>query len=937
LPFTPLPARVLRLAVLAGLGLALGARPALAEAPAPGTLRGTVTDPSGAAIPGAEIEASGPTRARARTDERGEWRIDGLPAGTYRVRVSRRGFARLERPAVAVSPGAPATIDASLALGRVHERVDVGEGAAPSRGGVLVLEGAMLDALPDDPGEMVAALEALAGAAPGHAPPVLVVGFAGGRVPPKSAIRMVRLNASPYSAEYEYPGVGRIEIFTKPGANGFHGQAQARLGGAALDARDPFADGAKPDYRRLAGTAAVGGPLVPGRASFFLDVERASAGETRLVNATVLGPGLVPIARNETLVAPQNRTTVSPRLDARLGPHTLTVRYAYSSSGDPLSGVGGFALPSRAATSEASQHLLQLGDTFTTGRFGHEVRAQWSRQGAGQDPASTAPALVVQDAFSSGGSSGGRSRRTQDRLELSDVVSWAAGAHALRVGARVRQALQRDESRLGWNGTVTFAGGLGPALDAAGRAVLDDSGQAVLVPLTSLERYRRTLALSRLGLSPAAVRALGGGASLLQAAGGRPFAEADQWDAALFTQDEWRVRPDLVLGLGLRIEAQPGLGGGPDLAPRASFSWTPGRRDSAAPRTVVRGGAGLFYERVSDALFLDARRLDGSSPAAYVIDDPAVLDAIAFDATGAVASLPSFDGLAAGAQLPVVRRIAAGTRAPVTLAASLSLDRTVGAGLTLSAQWTHATTRRALRSRVVSSPAQGGVGYQYESTGRARQAQLMLGATRAGRALSVSARYFLGFAYGDTNGPGSFPASSADPRADWSRASGEARHRLVLTGTVALPGDVRLSTFVVASSGLPYDVTVGRDLDGDTVFAERPAWSSDPSRPGVLATPYGWLDPSPPLGASIVPRNLGRGPGFLSVNLRLSRSFGLFHRVASGRGLTVSLYAQNVLDRANPGVPVGSLASPQFGRSPGPASGVAAGRRSIELQLGTSF
>ena len=61
----------------------------------------------------------------------------------------------------------------------------------------------------------------------------------------------------------------------------------------------------------------MGGPLVPGAASFMLDVERASAGETRLVNATVLGPGLVPAARNETLVATQSRTTWSPRVDAQ--------------------------------------------------------------------------------------------------------------------------------------------------------------------------------------------------------------------------------------------------------------------------------------------------------------------------------------------------------------------------------------------------------------------------------------------------------------------------------------------------------------------------------------------------------------------------------------------------------------------------------------------
>jgi hypothetical protein len=349
---------------------------------------------------------------------------------------------------------------------------------------------------------------------------------------------------------------------------------------------------------------------------------------------------------------------------------------------------------------------------------------------------------------------------------------------------------------------------------------------------------------------------------------------------------------------------------------------------------------------VADGLFLDARRLDGTSPRRYVVTDPTLLDLVALDAAGGVASIPSFGALAGGAESPLTRRLADGMRAPATLAASLSVDRALGKRVGLSAQWSHTTTWRALRSRVVSPPAQGApVMYQYESTGRGRQDQLMLGATRFGRRLSLSARYFLSFAYGDTDGPGSFPASSADPGADWGRASSDVRHRLVLTGSVALPGDVRLSPFLVASSGAPYDVTVGRDLDGDTILADRPAYAADALRPGAVATPFGILDPVPTPGAAIVPRNLGRGPGVFAVNARLSRSFRLGARGAGGRtgerALTVSVYAQNIFDRANPGVPVGNLASPWFGRSITGASGLtgapAAGHRSIELQVGTSF
>jgi hypothetical protein len=925
--------------------LAAAEAPASPPANGTGTLSGTVVDPSGAPVKDAAVGVTGVAAARVRSDAQGSWTVPGLTAGLYRLEVSRRGFAGFAQDGITIVAGQTVKVAVGLQLARIRETVNVNESREGSSAGTLVLQGALLDSLPDDPDAMVAALAALAGAVPGTAPPVLVDGFEGGRVPPKAAIRMIRLNASPYSAEYEYPGLGRIEIFTKPGGeDGLHGHVQARVGGRALDTRDPGASGETPGYHRLDGSGAVSGPLSPGRASFFLDFERAAVGETRLVDAVVLGSGLAPEPRNQTLVTALARTSVSPRLDARLGSHTLTARYSWTTADDPLAGVGGFALPSRAFASASRQQVLQAGDTFSTGRVAHELRAQWSRQSNDAAPASLAPALVVQDAFSGGGADVGRSGRTQDRLEMHDVVTWTAGKHALRAGLRLRRDGLRDESRLGWNGSVTFAGGLGPALDASGRPVLDGAGRAVLVPLESLERYRRTLELTALGLSPAQVRALGGGASEMRVAFGEAAAAAAQWDAALFVQDEWRLRPDLAVGVGVRAEAQPDLAAPLALAPRASFSWTPGRRGIGAPGATLRGGVGLFYERVGDQLFLDARRLDGTSTRSLVVTDPALLDLVRLDAGGNVVEVPPLAALVGDASRPVSRRLAEGLRAPMTLAASISADRALGGGVSLTAQWSHTTTWRALRSRVVSADRDSPLVWQYESTGRGRQDQVMVGTTRLGRRLSLSARYFLSFAYGDTDGPGSFPASSVDPAADWSRASGDVRHRFVLTGSAVLPGDVRFSPFVVASSGMPYDITIGRDLDGDSLYGDRPAYAADPSRPGVVATPYGLLDPRPVAGEVIIPRNLGVGPGVLTVSVRLSRAFSMGGRGRSGsvrRELTLSLYAQNVLDRTNSGPPVGNMASPDFGRTivtAAPTGGTPpVTRRTVELQLAASF
>ncbi len=341
----PTLARLLLLHALLAALAGEAVRPALAAETAGGSLSGVVTDPSGAGVGQARVEASAAGAKRGtRTDAHGAWSLPALRPGTYLVVVTRTGFAPFAQGDVAVAEGAETKVDARLELAPVKETVNVSENAgalglsADQSAGAIVIEGAQLDALPDDPDELVEALQALAGASAGPSGgEVFVDGFSGGRIPPKSAIRMIRLNASPFSAEYDRPGFGRIEIVTKPGGDALRGQVQGRFNDDALNTKDPFA-ATKPDYRRLAGGGSVGGPIVKDRASFFVDFERRNVDDTQLVNATVLGPGYQPVPYNETVVAPQTRTTVSPRLDFQLGrAQTITLRYSYTSTGQEAS------------------------------------------------------------------------------------------------------------------------------------------------------------------------------------------------------------------------------------------------------------------------------------------------------------------------------------------------------------------------------------------------------------------------------------------------------------------------------------------------------------------------------------------------------------------------------------------------------------------------
>ena len=120
-----------------------------------------------------------------------------------------------------------------------------------------MLSGKDLEALPDDPDELQSDLEALAGPSAGpNGGQLYIDGFTAGQLPPKSSIREIRINQNPFSAEYDKLGYGRIEIFTKPGTDKYHGQFSVEGNSSGLNTRNPFlgdADAAAVRLRDLHG------------------------------------------------------------------------------------------------------------------------------------------------------------------------------------------------------------------------------------------------------------------------------------------------------------------------------------------------------------------------------------------------------------------------------------------------------------------------------------------------------------------------------------------------------------------------------------------------------------------------------------------------------------------------------------------------------------
>lgn len=1009
-----------------GLGLALSlaliATSVFAQSGASSAgLRGRILDQFGGAIVGATVTAVDATGAEktATTNDEGIYVINGLTPGLYTVRALAAGFAFYDNAAVQVAAGQRADLDITLEVTIEQSEVTVAEEPPVStdpenNAGAIVLRGADLEALPQDPDELTEALQALAGPSAGpNGGQIFVDGFTGGRLPPRESIREVRINSNPFSAEYDRLGFGRIEILTRPGTDKFRGQAFFSFNDESLNSRNPFAPNrAAFQSRQFGGN--LSGPIISKKASFFLDFERRQVDDNDIINATLLDTNLNITPYSLAVLTPQTRTTLSPRFDYALNANnTLVGRYSYTRSERENAGTGDFNLLSRAYSTSTTQHSFQLTETaILAPTVINETRFQFVRSLREQEGDNSVPTVRVLDSFTGGGSSIGLSFNRETRWELTNNTSWALSAHALKFGVRLRGISLKDVSSNNFAGTFTFAGDRGPQLDSNNQVVLDSAGQVVLVPLTSIERYRRTLLFQQQGLSGAEVRALGGGATQFAIAGGNPEAGISQLDFGAFIQDDWRVRPDFTLSLGLRYEAQTNINTGLNFAPRIAFAWSPGANGQRQAKTVIRGGFGIFYDRVGEDLSLQSARFNGTNQQQFLVTDPLLLDQAQFTLDG-VTNLPTVESLTAFARPQTTWQMAASLQAPYTIQSSISLERQLPHNWTFSATFINSRSLHLLRARNINAPLPGtfvpgvtGSGvypfgnssniYQYESSGRLNQNQLLLGiGNRLNRTFSIFARYSLGKAESDADGAGSFPANQYDLSSEWGRASFDVRHRFIVGGTINAPWGLRLNPLIMLTSGRPFNITTGRDTNGDSLFTERPAFATDLTKPGVLVTRFGAFDPNPAPGQQLIPRNYGDGPSFFNVNLGLSRTFGFggsretaanasgqteggqgggrvgmgggrrggggggggggFGR-GGGRGgnassdsrynLTFSINVQNLLNTTNKGIPVGNLSSPLFGESLSTAGGFgggggggnpAAGNRRIIGQVRFSF
>jgi hypothetical protein len=943
-----------------------------AQAPTSSVLRGQVTDPSGAAVVGATVLLTTPSGAAidTTTNKDGVYEFKDLAPGTYEVKAIAPGFAMFTKSGVLIAGGQTLKVNISLDIEVQQEKVVVNSTTTQvdvnpaNNANAIVMQGKDLEALSDDPDELQSELQALAGPSAGpNGGQIYIDGFTAGQLPPKASIREIRINQNPFSSEYDKLGYGRVEIFTKPGTDKLHGQIVVMGNSSAFNSRNPFEQvpegTSPPSYHTMWYSGNIGG-AVNKKTSFFFNIEQREIQNLSIVSATVLDPNFNIVPFSQAVANPETRTNLSPRIDYQITPNnTFTARYQYWRNSETNGTVGQFTLSELGTQDLDTEQTVQLSDTQIFGTHTiNESRFQFLHSNTDSTPLNQSTTVNVGGAFIGNGSGGGSIDDIQNRYEFQNTTFLNYGKHSWKFGGRLRATADDYSSLAGYNGQFYF---------------------------NSIQQYQTFL------------EGLGGGPTYYTQTAGRSSFGVTLVDAGLFVQDDWKIRPTLTVSYGLRFETQNNFSDKANFAPRIGVAWGIGGNAKNPPKTVLRAGFGMFYDRFTYNLVLQEERQGGIDPEQYQVKLQIL------NPTFYLSSTPLSLGQLPPATTPTIYQTNNQLRAPYTIQTGVTLERQVTKSSNIALTYLNSRgvhlfyTNNLNPVDPVTGERPNGIDenlFQYQSEGTFKQTQVIVnGSIRMGTKLSLWGYYTFNNAHSDTSSSGSgngpttpgFASNPYDLQQDYGRATYDIHHRLFVGGTIGLPRGFRISPFLIASSGIPFNITTGTDPYQSNVYNVRPAFGTCP--PGV-PTAFGCFV-VPPAEAfptyTPIPVNYGEGPGRFSLNFRFSKTFGFgpvlenaanagqgsgmgggtFGRGpgggGSGRGgpgggpggrgmdagatnkryaLTFAVNVRNAFNNVNLATPIGILTSPQFGESNALAGGPfnsQTANRIISLQASFSF
>lgn len=886
--------KLLAAAAFAALSLPYG----LAQSPCRGSaLTGFVRDSTLAVIAGAAVSLDG--AAPVATDPEGRFRLTCVTAGDHRVAVSAEGFARTEVPATAPRAGA---LDLVLKLEEVQTQMDVsGDGDTPansaaSSGPTQTIEGNRLQALADDPDDLMRELQQLAAALGGNPSNVTVAvdGFQGSSaLPPKSSIAYIKVNPDQFSAEYREPPFdgARVEVYTKPGQKAYHGALFLTNGSPWENARDPFSTSKAALGKQRYGLELTG-PVRAVGSDFALTLEHRSIDNFAVVNAVTLDATGNQLRTFANVTTPQRLWLGTARLDWQLGPkNTLIASYSANVNHLQNLGVGGGALAESGYDSRTYEHMFRLSDITTANpHLMHEGRVSFRWDGEINAPNSTAPQVQVAGAFTGGGALIGPKQMHELNVEWDDDAILTTKRHTLKFGTQMMLFHENRHLTNYFNGTYTFGGGVAPALDASGNPV---AGQTQVI--TGIEQYRR----AKLGLA-------GGSATAFTNVVGTPEVRFTQVQDALFFQDDWNAGHGLHVAYGVRyyVQNDPSVYG--SLVPRLGVLWSPDKKE----RWTLHAHVGMFSGRYGPGGAAEVLREDGTARVTSLVYNPV------------------YGNPFAGATPIHTRREYSPHIANLSWAAeNIGGTRALPKGFNLSVDYYLGRIWNDGRTVNVNSPLNG---QPYgPRPGAANENVLQIQNSGQGRVNAVfmgmeqhslkHVQFFFGTVrvnlVDDTNDDEfSSPQSAYSNEGEFAHRTNQELWNMFGNATVTLPKKVQVSSNFNGGGGGHYNITTGFDNNGDGIFNDRPQYAA-PGTPGAIATPYGLLVATG--GTGVFPRNQGVMPWTYYLDMNVQRAFTITRnsKAEHQQKLTLNVRSSNVLNHLNVTTVGGVLGSPQFGRA----------------------
>jgi outer membrane receptor protein involved in Fe transport len=808
-------------------------------------ITGTIIDPSNTPVPSIRVRLKAADAEReTTTNTAGQFRFEQVPPGNYEIHASFPGFNPVVR-AVSTGTRGPQPVTIRLALASVKERLDVPEqetavsSLASGNVDTISVERTMLDNLPFLDMNYLSALGRFLdpGTPGGAGTSIIVDGMEMRNVGvTASAIQEIRINNNPYTVEYPRWSRRRIEVITKSSADAYHGTLNFLFRDYRLNARDAFAAERPREQRRIF-EGSLFGPVGRSKSTSFL---LSAAREEEDLVAIVFAQGLQgPI--NENVPTPQVNTVASLRVSHQInGKQALFVQTNFQDRWQNNIGVGGTTLAEAGAQSRFREDELifnhrALLTTKLLSQFRILVGRYWSPTNSNL----AAAKLVVTDAFTGGGAQADR-LSTEFHTSITWLLTHTAGKHTLKYGFNIPDWSRRGLSdRTNQIGTLSFAS------------------------LGDLSANRPFAAVLQRG-DPRVV-----------------FIEKN---VGGFLQDEWQLHPNLSLATGLRYDWQNYFGDGNNFAPRVAIAYAPGK----SRKTVIRTGAGFFFDRSGPGPIFDILRFNGTQLRRYVLSGAQIPPDLR---DGSLLAFPTS-----------IQQLERGVQLPNTMQFSFGIERQLAKKTTLAVNYVGTRGVQQLRSRDANAPLPPGfasrpvpsvnVLREIESAGRveANALEVTLRGEIAPRVTGMT-QYVFGRTRTDTGGVNWYPANSFSPAGEWGRADTDRRHQFNFLGTASLHRWANFGLSVSLLSGIPFNITTGRDDNRDGMALDRP---------------------------SGVTRNTGLGPGAAVIDLRWYRDFRLRPvRKDKSPSFTVSVDAFNVLNHVNYLNFVGALTSPFYGRAVG--------------------